>query len=309
MRVLATGVHGNVKPDDIAVLGSALFVGFQNGVGSKGEAAKGTGATTSTIVEYVGKRMVKSWSIAGKCDGLGANPSTGNLIATVNEDGSSSMYTIHPATNTVTHYTYNVDPTSLGGGGTDAITVVDGKILISGSAPNTGTAPAVYAVTLDSSTSVATLTTFFKDNASAKSGTTVAPLALTDPDSSTLVPSSSPVFGGDFALNSQGDQKVIFASHVASGHPELTMLPIGAQIDDLTWATSTEGSLYMTDNTTGTIYQITGDFTPGTAFVDTASDSNVPGMIATLNLTTGQLMPVLVGFSNPHGLMFVPSAK
>ncbi len=83
------------------------------------------------------------------------------------------------------------------------------------------------------------------------------------------------------------------------------MLPTGALIEER--ATSNVGSLYMAGNTTASVYQISGSFTPGTVFVDTASDSNVPAMIATLNLTSGQLTPVLVGFSNPHGLWFVPS--
>src|SRR5262249_16061821 len=36
-------------------------------------------------------------------------------------------------------------------------------------------------------------------------------LALTDPDSNGVVPSSSPEFAGDFMLNSQGDEELIFS--------------------------------------------------------------------------------------------------
>jgi hypothetical protein len=102
---------------------------------------------------------------------------------------------------------------------------------------------------------------------------------------------------------------MIFASNPASATPTLSVLTLGTQIDDFTWATSTEGSLILTDNSANTIYQITGDFTPGTVFVDTASDSGVPGIVGTLNLATGQVTPLLVGFTNPHGLIFVPSSR
>ncbi|HEY7931013.1 MAG TPA: hypothetical protein VIC81_01965 [Acidimicrobiales bacterium] len=311
VQFFASGFGGLKKPDDVAVLGTDLFVAYQNGVGATGGAASGTGTTTSTIVEYAGKSVKAQWVVTGKCDGLGADAATGQIIASVNEDGNSSLYTIDVASGVVTHFTYNVDPASsaIGGGGTDAISVVNGKILISASAPNSATAPAVFSVALDASTKIATLTPFFSDNASATGPNGAVTLALTDPDSNAVVPSSSPLYAGDFALNSQGDSQMIFASNPASATPTLSVLTLGTQIDDFTWATSTEGSLILTDNSANTIYQITGDFTPGTVFVDTASDSGVPGIVGTLNLATGQVTPLLVGFTNPHGLIFVPSSR
>ena len=39
------------QPDDIVTLGGQLYVGFQNGVGSQGEAS-GSGNLDSTLVEF-----------------------------------------------------------------------------------------------------------------------------------------------------------------------------------------------------------------------------------------------------------------
>src|SRR5665213_2277927 len=283
VKVLATGVGGNINPDDIAVLGKDVFVGYQNGVGAMGEPASGTGTTTSTIVEYKKKKVVQTWQITGKCDGMGADASTGEILATVNEDGNSSMYAIHPATKRVVHLTYNVDPISLGGGGTDAVSVINGKILISGSNPSSLTAPAVYSASLDETTGVTTLTSVFADNATATGPSGSVTLGLTDPDSNAVVPSVSPKYAGDFALVSQADAQVIFVNGPGTAGQTLTQLP----------------------NSSNTVYQITGTFTPGTIFVDTASDSGVPGTLSTLNLTTGQVTPMVIGFTNPHGLMFI----
>jgi hypothetical protein len=137
---------------------------------------------------------------------------------------------------TVTHYTYTQSPL-LQMGGTDAVSVYNGKILISASAPGTGvkapkSAPAVFVVTLNAGAKTATVAPFFADNATAtgvnapNAGTKVT-LALTDPDSNTVVPSGSPAFAGDFMLNSQGDRELIFSG--ASGQT-LQVLKISSPV-------------------------------------------------------------------------------
>src|SRR6202011_153258 len=137
---------------------------------------------------------------------------TGEVLATVNEDGNSSMYAIHPSTNQVVHLSYNIDPTTLGGGGTDALSVINGQILISGSNPSSLTAPAVYSASLNETTGVATLTSVFADNATATGPSGPVTLGLTDPDSNAVVPSVSPKYAGYFALVSQADSQVIFVN-------------------------------------------------------------------------------------------------
>lgn len=120
-------------PDDITRLGGSLYVTFQNGVGPRGEPSR-TGATASTIQQYgLDGKPGKSWQVTGKVDGLTAEPAHDRLLLTANEDCNSSFSTLNPhASNSLTHYTY-VGLTH--GGGTDAITVADGKIIVSASAP------------------------------------------------------------------------------------------------------------------------------------------------------------------------------
>src|SRR5215468_1218264 len=205
----ATRTEHLIQPDDIVALGGKLYVGFQNGVGPQGEAAA-SGNLDSTLVEFTpAGSVVKQWDVTGKIDGMGADPATGRVFASVNEDSKSSLYVVSGGT--VTHYTYTQSPLPHKGG-TDAVSVYNGKILTSASAPGTsGKAPknaaAVYAVTLNAGAKTAAVAPFFAINAKAtgvngpNAGKTVT-LALTDPDSNMVVPSGSPEFAGDFMLNS-----------------------------------------------------------------------------------------------------------
>jgi hypothetical protein len=99
-------------PDDITRIGNDLFTTFQNGVGPQGQAST-DGNRDSTIVEYTLKgTFVHQWDLVGKCDGLTADPYTGKVVATINEDAHSSLYTIDPATNKVLDLSQSVDDTA-----------------------------------------------------------------------------------------------------------------------------------------------------------------------------------------------------
>jgi hypothetical protein len=307
------------QPDDIAAAGGNLYVGFQNGVGSQGEVSP-SGNLDSTLVEFTpAGSVVKQWDLTGKIDGMGADPATGRVFATVDEDSKSSLYVV--SSGTVTHYTYT--PAALPHmGGTDAVAVLNGKILISASAPGTSgkakaSAPAVFAVTLNAGAKTAAVAPFFADNATATGadGKKVT-LALTDPDSNLVVPSSSPQFAGDFMLNSQGDQELIFSP--ASGQ-NLHVLKIPKPVDDTAWATSASGTLYVTDSSANTVDAVTGSFTPGTAYTAVtpcnanSAPTNCPApgypanSLGTINLTTGALSSVtVIGPLIPKGMIFVP---
>jgi hypothetical protein len=312
------------QPDDIVPLGGKLYVGFQNGVGSMGEPSASSNLD-STLVEFTPTgSVVKQWDVVGKIDGMGADPATGQVFATVNEDSKSSLYVLSGGT--ITHYTYS--PSTLPQmGGTDAVAVYKGKILISASAPGTGgkapaNAPAVFVATLNAGAKTATVAPFFADNATAtganapNSGKSVT-LALTDPDSNGVVPSSSSKFGGDFMLNSQGDQELIFSG--ADGQ-NLQVLKISNPVDDIAWATSASGSLYTTDAGADTVDSITGSFKPGTVYTAVApcnanaaptvcpTPPNYPAnSLGTINRKTGAVGKVtLNGPVTPKGLIFVP---
>ena len=310
------------QPDDIVTLGGNLYVGFQNGVGSQGEVSS-SGNLDSTLAEFTPSgSVVKQWDVTGKIDGMGADSATGQVIVTVNEDSKSSLYTVSGGT--VTHYAYTPSLPHLGG--TDAVAVDQGKILISASAPGTSgkapaSAPAVFAVTLNAGAKTAAVAPFFADNATAtgvnapNAGKKVT-LALTDPDSNGIVPTGSPEFAGDFMLNSQGDQELIFSG--ASGQ-NLQVLKISSPVDDVAWATSASGTLYTTDSGADTVDAITGSFTPGTAYTAVtpcnanSAPTNCPApgypanSLGTINLKTGAIGKVtVIGPVAPKGLIFVP---
>jgi hypothetical protein len=179
----------------------------------------------------------------------------------------------------------------------------------------------VYVVTLNSSAKTASVAPFFADNATAtgingsNAGKQFA-LALTDPDSNLVVPSSSPKFAGDFMLNSQGDQELIFTN--ASGQ-NLQVLKIPTPVDDSAMATSAHGSLYVTDSSADTVDVITGAFKPGTLYTAvTPCNANAapaicpappygPNYLGTISLTTGALSKVTFsGVLTPKGMVFVP---
>lgn len=299
------------KPDDITLLSGNVYVSYQNGVGSKGEPSP-TGTAASTVVEYspAGARIA-SWSLTGKCDGLTADTARNRLVATVNEDAHSSLFVIHPGSPKPTHYSYS--PALTHGGGTDAITFLHGQMLVSASAPGSSTAvPAVYAVTQSGST--AHVRPVFSDNSKATLANTgpgsgrPQTLALTDPDSSEVVPTVSARFGGDFLLDGQGDKQLVFTGNVGSSSPRLSVLHTSTAINDTAWATTAQGALFITDNKANRVLVVRGSFPTGQAYSAVPGDSSVtPATVGALNLSTGAVTPFVTGLVSPAGLAFVPS--
>jgi hypothetical protein len=314
-------------PDDLSRIGRFIFVGFQNGVGATG-GASGDGNLDSTVVEFsLGGKELRQWDVTGKVDGLTADRYTGQVVATVNEDGNSSLYTISVRTRKVVHYSYNKPLPH--NGGTDAISIYQGQLVISASAPgSTGAAapqasyPAVYMVRLDAKTKVATIYPLYSGEATAtaingpNAGKPVT-LGLTDPDSSEVVPARAPAFAGDYMLNSQGDQELIFGKFTWWGQ-WLSVLSISQSVDDSAWATSKSGALYTTDASADTVDIITGSFKPGTVYTAvTPCNANAapatcpgggfgPNYLGTINLKTGEVTPVTVAGDpvQPKGLIF-----
>ena len=215
------------KPDDITTMGGNIFVGNQNGVGSDG-AASSKGVLNSNIIEYdaTGKQ-ISSWNLTGKCDGLKADTANNRLIATVNEDGNSSMYIITPsavASKQVQHVAFKAAAgQTLPEGGTDSITFKNGNIYISASAPTADskgnfTTAALFQAVINAD-NTATLTPVLMDNAKANDATpgaapgATATLNMSDPDSNNIVPSESPKYAGQVLLGDQGDSKLIFSKN------------------------------------------------------------------------------------------------
>jgi hypothetical protein len=315
-------------PDDISALGPVLFTAFQNGVGPQGQAAA-DGNRDSTVVAFTANgHPVRQWDIRGKCDGLTADPRTGQVIATVNEDAQSSVYTIDPITGRMRHYHYSRALPSQGG--TDAISIYHGQVLVSASAPGTtGKAapqpgyPAVYQVTFHPATRIAHIRPVFSDEAKAtvanlKGQGTVVRLGLTDPDSNEVVPPYAARFRGDFMLTSQGDKEQIFLRRTF--RPGLSLLRLSQSVDDTAWA-SGPGRIYTTDNGAGTVNVVTGPFQPGLVLVAVTpcdagnAPATCPGpgfpanYVGVLNPWTGHIsrLPVRGEALHPQGMLFAPA--
>jgi hypothetical protein len=306
-KYAAVGAEKN--PDDLTQLGDFVYVAFQNGVGSMGEPTA-NGVASSTIQQYsLSGKPGKSWNVVGKIDGMTADPARGRILATVNEDGNSHFVTIDPRHDVVTSYAYS----GLNhGGGTDAISIFDHQIVISGSAPTNSTGAAAYTVKLSGSTAV--LTPLIADNATAvevngpQAGKPVT-LALTDPDSSRVVPSSSPRFAGSFMLDSQGDMQLLFLSDRRQTAGKLSVLNVSTPVDDTAFATESQRTLWLTDPAANDVVAVSGLFTPGQA-VSTVTPDSGPSYLATLNLSTGLLTPIAgLGTVQPKGLIFTGAAQ
>jgi hypothetical protein len=320
-------------PDDITVLGHHIYTAFQNGIGPQGQPST-DGNTDSTVVEFTASgHVVRQWDIKGKCDGITADTGRHLLIATVNEDAHSSIYTITPgapAAGQIQHYRYN-EPLPHKGG-TDAISIYHGLVLVSASAPGTTgkaapqpTYPAVYVVTFDRATHVATVAPLFFNespavvaNVGAKHGKVVR-LALTDPDSNEIVPPSGPRFAGDFMLTSQGDKEQIFVLRHGRLGSSLAVLRLSQSVDDTAWARSPFGRLYGADTSGDTIDVVTGFFPAHSIYVAvTPCDADnapatcpapgfPPNYLGSLNPWTGHITRVaLQGPAfEPQGMVFI----
>jgi hypothetical protein len=337
-----------IDPDDLTSMRGHIFVNYQNGVGAQGEPAP-DGTTFSTIIEYsAGGQIDNFWNLTGKSDGLTADLHRGVVISTLNEDGNTSLATIDPdgptATQVVT-YQYQPGNPLPHGGGTDGIAIFHGKILISASAPGNlpssgttpATMPAVYRTTLipdGRGGGTARLTPVFFDGSSASVANTAAPtespvspnppawgsvpaegtvvsLALTDPDSNEVVPDASPRFAGDFVLDSQGDQQLIFAARPGTSHQQLSVLDLSQSIDDSGFVGDRGGSLVMTDATDNEVVRVSGDLEAGQVFASaTPGNGNNPGTgpnyVATIDLSTGTVSAVpALSAIQPKGMIFV----
>jgi hypothetical protein len=318
-------------PDDITKLDGYLLTAFQNGVGPQGQASP-DGNRDSTVVEFtLSGAVVKQWDVLGKADGLTASPRTGLVVATVNEDANSSLYTIRPATGVVVHYSYYKPLPH--NGGTDAISFDNGLMLISASAPGTSGAaapkpyyPAVYVVKLDKPKHLAYFSALFYDESHATAangphyGHTVT-LGLTDPDSNEVVPSFEARFAGDFMVTSQGDKEQIYVSDPGTKHQHLWVLDLSQSVDDAAWSTSWHGAFYATSTGDDTVDMISGSFWPGTALVSVTpcdadnAPATCPGhgfpdnYLGQLNMFTGHITPVSVRGAALHGqgMIFVAS--
>lgn len=317
---LAAAPAGATNCDDLAYLGGNLFMGCQNATQSNG------GGGNSTLVEVgLNGTVVHTWSIKDKIDGLAADPKSGRLIVTLDEDQHTHLATVTPsapASQQVVNYAYSPNPDSPStpaalqtGGGTDNVSVdANGNILITASHAKVRTGTAVFRVSLtppvsSGGTGTATLSSTFADNATAQKGNGGAgstTLKLTDVDSGAIVPSDSPRFAGSYVIDDQTALELVFAKNIFSG-AGLTVMKTPYGLDDLRWVTQPSGTLYVVDLGAGTpgksaLYKVTGPFAKNTVL---ASNDSVSDQVGTVNLTTAAVTPFIRGLNVTKGLVYL----
>jgi len=286
-------------PDDIQVVGSKVWIGWQNL-----SAKDGSTTVTSTIAEYTtAGKLLKTWSVIGHADGLHMDPATKVMWVTANEDANPRLYLINPSSSSATTVTV---PRTPQGGGLDDFRFVNGTAYVSASNPTLNaagknTAPALLKLTVTGTK--AHLSPVLMANA--KATTLIPPIStvtlnLTDADSQQIDPQ------GDLMLNSQGDQELVFIHGIGTASQKVSVLAIGTQVDDVVWPSSAKGCLLIADNASGVYSVCSSIWVPGSIVVDSANDSTVVSFAGTLNPSTGQITPTIVGFGNPHGMAFIP---
>ena len=298
VSVFATGTSAYSNPDSLTTDGTHVYVGYQNVT-----AKDGSDNFTSTVVEYTRQgTVVRTFTVLGHCDGLRYNPQTRQLWTLTDEDGNPHLTVINPATGASQLYRSLPAPH---GGGYDDMAFVGNLAMIDASNPNLNKAganvfPALDRVTLRHGSVV--LTPMLMGNSSAVDLTTKmkTTLNLVDPDSLGFDPA------GNLVLDNQGGSQLVFISAVGTSQAYVTSLPLGTQVDDTIWPTTATGRLLVADTSANTIYSLRTNFDTSTVYASTPNDSGVAGMVATIDLSTGIITPVAIGFKSPHGELFLP---
>jgi hypothetical protein len=295
VSTFATSVPGvYFQPDSIAVLDGHIFIGFGNNAAPDGSDGK-----SSTIVEYdLDGNVITTYTLKGHNDGLKVDPRTQQLWAMQNEDGDPNLVIINPKSGERKIYTFGPTPH---GGGYDDMAFNGKDVFISASNPahNPNSYPAIVRGDLtDHKVSVSSVLLGTATVTDIPTDTPVS-LNLQDPDSMAFDPL------GDLVLDSQADAELIIVHHPGDSdqavyHLGLTLDGAPVQIDDTVWATSSHGTILVSDRDGETIYAISKDiFSPNAAY------SATPTSVGTLDMDTGVIANVVTGMVSPHGMAFV----
>jgi len=298
VSVFASGTATYSNPDSLTSDGRHVYVGYQNVTAKDGSDNK-----TSTVVDYTaGGAVVRTFTVVGHCDGLRYNPMSRQLWALTDEDGNPHLTVIDPATGASTFYRSITTPHS---GGYDDMAFTHGMALMDASNPNVNNAgvnvsPALDRVTLRGGKVI--LTPLLMGNGSALDLTTHKMVTLNeiDPDSMTIDPR------GNLVLDNQAGSELVTISGVGTMHPYVTRVPLGTQVDDTIWTPATAGRLLVADTKANVIYALRTAWVEGTAYAATPNDSGVAGIVGTIDLFTGIITPVAIGFGSPHGELYLP---
>ncbi len=314
---------GAIAPDDLAIAadGKSLWVGYGNGACTFGPGAIGVNPgcpmgtpANSNLVDYDASSgsVLQNITIAGHLDGLKIDPATGDVWATENEDGNPTLAIVNAKTGKFKFYRIT---SSLITGGFDDL-VFSGKdskdVFVVASSQVDTTTPVVVQLsgkpkkknTAFAAALAGAPTAIWNVVTNAAETTD----AIGDPDSMTLDPAGELVLD-DRSLDSNGDTSLYIVRLSSATHPilrvPLTMASAEVEVNDTIFATSTAGTVYITDTTANLIYKLTKPYFP-TNEVYTAA--NKAGDVGLVDLNTGIVTPVVTGFAGVHGLAFAPTS-
>ena len=302
VSLFASGTSSYNNPDAVVVDNGHVFIDYQNTT-----AKDCTDNNSSTIVEYsMDGKVVNKFTMPGHSDGMRADPSTHLLWVTSCEDGNPKMATIDPTGGTVTPYTF---PKTPHGGGYDDLFFLNGMTFIAASNPNldkngNNVFPALDKITLSGGKAV--LTPVLMGNTTAadlSNNNAKVTLNEVDPDSLSVDTK------GDLVLVNQAGSELVFLSNPGTPQQKVSRLPVGTQLDDTVWATSTQGRLLVVDGGTNNIYWVSvPHFVPGAIYTEAPNDSGVVDFVGVVDPATGLVTPVIIGFSQATGMLFVPNS-
>jgi hypothetical protein len=305
LSTLTAAPSGDTGADSITAAGNNVFVGYGDH-----HAPTGLDGLSSTIVEYsMTGSVLGSTTVLGHNDGLRYDAATGQLWALQNEDSNPNLVLINPTT-LAKSQAYSIPNPH--GGGYDDVAFLGGKAYLTGSNPtvdangNSLGTPALESVTIPASGSTLAITPILSGAAAAHDTNTGAATALnlTDPDGVTTTP------GGAIQFTSQGDSKLITVHNPGTVSQSTDVLSLAAQVDDIAYAASGDGTLLFTDATTNALYALTGPFAPGSAYVAASfpdGSANAGTALGLLDPANGDITPLVSGV-NPGGLLFVANA-
>jgi hypothetical protein len=299
-------------PDDIAVSGSSVFIGWGDNV-----ASDGSDGGQSVVAQYtLTGQLVNHFNVTGHVEGM-AMGGNGMLYTDENEDGNSALTVINTATGSQMRYGYP-NP-SVHGGGFDGLQFVNGNLYASGSNPDNGgdgpgqvnSHPVIYQVNADPNSYPATATAVgvLWGNDSATNAVTgqTTQLNVFDPDSLNLTPNGSLLLSNESGaqlteVTNPGPNQTVTSLNLtdANGNPVNT--------DDTGFATSSKGTLLFSDVKNNVVYALTAN--NGFAMNQAFSSDKTNHSLDMLNFSTGVMTPIVTGLGGPAGIGFIndPSA-
>ena len=309
VSVFAKAPTGLTNPDDITVADGDIFIGYQNK--SQPDGTQGP----STVVQYSRTGdIIRTYSIAGKNDGLKYDPYTHKIWATRNEDANPALTIIDPKSGETTDYTFAQPPAHFGG--YDDILFLHGEAFLAASNPTTRppTASTPNGQNIYPSVVKAQIigrkvfvTPVLYGNAPLIDIATGATIVAqqSDPDSLKADPS------GDLVLDSQADGDLIFVNKPGSPNQAGLRLHLTdatanqITVDDTVFPTAPSGTILVADTPANIVYAVTSNaFQPGGAYSAASSTTGILGKVA---LSTGLVTPIVTGMQAPHGAFFIPA--